>query len=650
MSAPPPLDRSGRAPLVPPGPFAPPVPTPGTAAEVSSRFSFLPEEPMKRPPPDPAARVYTSTERTQSALVAREDALRHPAPFGERVVGDVKDGTVIGGSIIARAASASAMRLKAGTAAAAIASARTVRAICVFPFVVALRTMLLAANAARAGGRAVALVGRAGWHMATAVTHAVLQSVAAVYTFTVALVRRSMLLAARAARAVGGAVVSGGRAGWHIATSATHAASRSIAAVYTFTVAFVRRSMLFAAHAARAVAGAVVSGGRAGWPMATAATHAVSRSIAHAYTYTAALVRRSMLFAAHAARAVGGAVVSGGRVGWHVTARIVKGVLLALLAIGLAFAAIVVGIVTAARTGIVLLSRATGAGSRQLWEATRVASRSGAAASRRASVVAGKALASAGAMSSDAAIRASAASRDLLSRSAGTVSQVGVRVRWQAPLKRPNISAVAGEFTHQLVRSVRQIPPRQAVAGLALTVALIAAVYGSPRRERGVADGTTAAPQPSASREPALASVAPASVAETAALIRSLKEQPAAPPVPSPKPRARPSAPPAAATADADRAADVRRGQAMGGTLTIASAPKGAKVTIDGIPRGHSPLSVSDLRAGNRIVRLELDGYQRWSWAVYVSASRPTRLNVSLVRDSGQPRSSAVTNTAAAAK
>jgi hypothetical protein len=88
----------------------------------------------------------------------------------------------------------------------------------------------------------------------------------------------------------------------------------------------------------------------------------------------------------------------------------------------------------------------------------------------------------------------------------------------------------------------------------------------------------------------------------------------------------------------------------MLGTLTIASAPKGAKVTIDGIPRGLSPLSVSRLRAGNRMVRLELDGYQRWSWAVYVSAARPTHLNVSLVPDSAPSPSSAVTNTAAAAK
>jgi PEGA domain len=551
MSAPPPLDRSGRAPLVPPGPFAPPVPRPGAATDASSRFSFLPEEPMKRPPPDPAARVYTPTERTQAALVAREDALRHPAPFAlGRAVGDVKEGTVIGASVIAHAAAASARRLMAVAAASRQLAARTVRAVCLFPF---------------------------------------------------ALARRSMLLAANAAHAAGGAVVLGSRVGWHMAAAATQAVARSSAAVYSFTFA---------------------------------------------------LAPRAILGAANAARAVGGAVVSGGRVGWHLTARILMGVLLALLVIGLGLAAIVVGIVTATRTGIVLLAGATGAGSWQLWEATRVASRSGAAAGLRASVAAGKAFARGGVVSSDAAIRASATSRAFLLRSADAVSRMRVTVRWHARSTRPIVGAVAGEFTRQLVRSVRQARPRHAVAGLAVAVAvLIAAVYGSPRRDRRVAGGTTAPPSSSASREPALASVAPAPGADTAALVRSLKEQSAALLVPSPKQKGTPSTPPAAAaTADADRGADVPRHQSMLGTLTIKSAPKGAKVTIDGIPRGLSPLSVSRLRAGNRIVRLELHGYQRWSWAVYVSASRPTHLNVSLVPDSAPSPSSAVTNTAAAAK
>jgi hypothetical protein len=547
MSAPSPLDRSGRAPLVPPGPFAPPVPTPGAAPDARSRFSFLPEEPMKRPPPDPAARVYTPSEQTQATLVAREDALRHPAPFAMgRVVGDVKEGSVIGVAIVARAALASAMWLKAIAGAATQVAVRIVRAVCLLPF---------------------------------------------------ALARRSMLLAANAARAVGGAVVSAGRVGWHIATAATRAVAQSIAAVYAFTLA---------------------------------------------------VARRSMLGVANAASAVGGAVVSGGGVGWHVTVRIVTGVLLVLLAIGLGLAAIVVGIVSAARTGIMLLARATGVGSRQLWEATRVASRSGAAAGFRASVAAGKALARGGAVSSDAAIRASATSRAFLSRLADTVSGMRLTVRWRARSARPIVGAMSGEFARQLVQSIRQARPRHAGAGLAVAVAvLIAAVYGSPRRDRRV----MAPPSSSASSEPALASVAPAPGADTAALVRSLKDQSAALLAPSPKRKGTLStSPAAAATADGDQEADVPRDQSMLGTLTIASAPKGAKVTIDGIPRGLSPLSVSRLRAGNRMVRLELDGYQRWSWAVYVSAARPTHLNVSLVPDSAPSPSSAVTNTAAAAK
>jgi hypothetical protein len=514
-----------------------------------------------------------------------------------RVVGDVKEGSVIGVAIVARAALASAMWLKAIAGAATQVAVRIVRAVCLLPF---------------------------------------------------ALARRSMLLAANAARAVGGAVVSAGRVGWHIATAATRAVAQSIAAVYAFTLAVARRSMLGVANAAGAVAGAVVSGGGVGWNIATAATRAVAQSIAAVYAFTLAVARRSMLGVANAASAVGGAVVSGGGVGWHVTVRIVTGVLLVLLAIGLGLAAIVVGIVSAARTGIMLLARATGVGSRQLWEATRVASRSGAAAGFRASVAAGKALARGGAVSSDAAIRASATSRAFLSRLADTVSGMRLTVRWRARSARPIVGAMSGEFARQLVQSIRQARPRHAGAGLAVAVAvLIAAVYGSPRRDRRV----MAPPSSSASSEPALASVAPAPGADTAALVRSLKDQSAALLAPSPKRKGTLStSPAAAATADGDQEADVPRDQSMLGTLTIASAPKGAKVTIDGIPRGLSPLSVSRLRAGNRMVRLELDGYQRWSWAVYVSAARPTHLNVSLVPDSAPSPSSAVTNTAAAAK
>jgi hypothetical protein len=79
-----------------------------------------------------------------------------------------------------------------------------------------------------------------------------------------------------------------------------------------------------------------------------------------------------------------------------------------------------------------------------------------------------------------------------------------------------------------------------------------------------------------------------------------------------------------------------RRGGLLG-TLVVASQPRGARVTVDGIPRGKAPVSIARLRAGNRLVRLEMDGYQRWAWSVYISPDRPTRLNVDLVPNRNPP-------------
>jgi hypothetical protein len=213
------------------------------------------------------------------------------------------------------------------------------------------------------------------------------------------------------------------------------------------------------------------------------------------------------------------------------------------------------------------------------------------------------------------------------------------------------VGALSDAFVTQLRRSIREMEYRHALAGLALVAAaLIVGVYGAPRRDRPAASASAQPPAPAAT-QPALASVAPTPPAGAAEIVKTLKEQSAALLTPS-APAAAPPAPRAARTAPAvegERSAESRNSSMMG-TLLIASAPKGAKVTIDGVPRGVSPLSVTRLRAGNRIVRLELAGYQRWSWAVYVSPARQTRLNVSLIPDSAPPASSAVTNTAAAAK
>jgi len=69
---------------------------------------------------------------------------------------------------------------------------------------------------------------------------------------------------------------------------------------------------------------------------------------------------------------------------------------------------------------------------------------------------------------------------------------------------------------------------------------------------------------------------------------------------------------------------------ALVGTLLVDSEPSGAQVLINGVPHGRTPLRVSALPVGSRVIRLELPGYEHWSWAVDIVANKPTPLRVKL--------------------
>jgi len=68
----------------------------------------------------------------------------------------------------------------------------------------------------------------------------------------------------------------------------------------------------------------------------------------------------------------------------------------------------------------------------------------------------------------------------------------------------------------------------------------------------------------------------------------------------------------------------------MKGALLVKSEPQGAEVSINGVVHGRTPLVIQDLGAGSRVLRLDLAGYQRWSWAVAVMANRRTPVTVKL--------------------
>jgi hypothetical protein len=89
---------------------------------------------------------------------------------------------------------------------------------------------------------------------------------------------------------------------------------------------------------------------------------------------------------------------------------------------------------------------------------------------------------------------------------------------------------------------------------------------------------------------------------------------------------ARPSVPPGAAAATPGTAGR------FAGTLIVDSRPAGAKVYVDGKLAGTTPMSMPDVRAGEHAVRIERDGYRRWSSSVRVVAAEQNKVTASLER------------------
>jgi hypothetical protein len=68
------------------------------------------------------------------------------------------------------------------------------------------------------------------------------------------------------------------------------------------------------------------------------------------------------------------------------------------------------------------------------------------------------------------------------------------------------------------------------------------------------------------------------------------------------------------------------------GALAVDSRPAGAKVFMDGALVGTTPMALPSVPAGSHAIRLEHDGYRRWSSSVRIVASEQNRVTASLER------------------
>lgn len=97
------------------------------------------------------------------------------------------------------------------------------------------------------------------------------------------------------------------------------------------------------------------------------------------------------------------------------------------------------------------------------------------------------------------------------------------------------------------------------------------------------------------------------------------------PVAPAPPQTSSPSAPVPVPGSSASRASTPNTRVRYVGTLSVDSQP-GGEVFLNTKSAGHTPLRLTNLRAGSHLIWVEHDGYQRWTRVVQVPADRVTRL------------------------
>jgi PEGA domain len=154
----------------------------------------------------------------------------------------------------------------------------------------------------------------------------------------------------------------------------------------------------------------------------------------------------------------------------------------------------------------------------------------------------------------------------------------------------------------------------------------------APNQPGGIAGNATAAVQES----PAPVSLLPSTVSRFAMFdmpagrASATTGTIAARIVPSADRRDRPRVSPTAPAAGMSQVGGSKNPAQYVGALTVDSAPAGSSVFVDRQLVGNTPLELTRLRAGSHVVRIERDGYDRWTTAVQVAADKQTRVSARL--------------------
>ncbi len=208
----------------------------------------------------------------------------------------------------------------------------------------------------------------------------------------------------------------------------------------------------------------------------------------------------------------------------------------------------------------------------------------------------------------------------------------------QPPLVRAAINPVASASFSAYEQSRSAVWPLVMAVGVGVALGF-AAGYGVGIRERSMPAAVAQAGVPPAGQEftERVVTEPPVKTVGTSASAAS-SQSGVAPPAAAPRVSERGTPPTPAAAARAARVAPPKERTRpatvlpVTGALSVESKPPGASVFVNNRLVGKTPVSLSEIAAGDHTIRLELSGYRRWSSPVRIVPKERNRVTASLER------------------